>query len=495
MYRQIQPFCGYRVRTSVTGSRHLADADVTSKCLAFCFGRRMRTCEGLPSCWTKCSLVSFPLCPAALETFHALTHPPINISPHESKLAFKETCVFTILVGSLWGGCEEVIFHVQGRGGYFHTPLAEALWRGALMAAYVPTLMPNTAAGSGFPFRWKSWVQSRAMVTTAQRTPRKQCLQVCTKNRWRDPEGSQRQHRKTGTNTRTVWRLCWCNFLPLVSRCMGARWVPHSGGRSATPLKGRGKLFKVFRWLLEPCWKVRSICARTRYAKRCEKLVNNGCSALYSGVLTQSHAALFQVRGSISDTVIVSKTLWQAEFSAICSMSNCWLKILKPFCKTQLAGFLPPVFPSHISKRRTHVYLTAGNPSHASVAIAAKHESTTAWAQSGKGRTYLPLQHDPPIIGATHTKKYTGHTAVQDLVPSKCFHSMVLISTTNTFASPAWQNRDCEHLIALIPQPYTRNSETGGNHRDTYGTNNCWLLDRKQMPILQPLCTRRTLGK
>lgn len=245
-------------------------------------------------------------------------------------------------------------------------------------------------ASSGFPFRWKSWVQSRAMVTTAQRTPRKQCLQVCTKNRWRDPEGSQRQHRKTGTNTRTVWRLCWCNFLPLVSRCMGARWVPHSGGRSATPLKGRGKLFKVFRWLLEPCWKVRSICARTRYAKRCEKLVNDGCSALYSGVLTQSHAALFQVRGSISDTVIVSKILWQAEFSAICSMSNCWLKILKPFCKTQLAGFLPPVFPSHISKRRTHVYLTAVNPSHASVAIAAKHESTTAWTQSGREGPHIP---------------------------------------------------------------------------------------------------------
>ena len=41
---------------------------------------------------------------------------------------------------------------------------------------------------------------------------------------------------------------------------------------------------------------------------------------------------------------------------------------------------------------------------------------------------------------------------MQDLVPSKCFHSMVLISTT----------RDCEHLIAQILQPYTRNGN-GGN--------------------------------
>ena len=130
---------------------------------------------------------------------------------------------------------------------------------------------------------------------------------------------------------------------------------------------------------------------------------------VYSGVLTQSHTALFQVRVSISDTVIKSKI---SVTSRICSnlfysMSNCWLKILKPFCKTQLAGFLPPVFPSHISTRRTHVYLTAVNTSDASVAIAAKHESTTAWAQSGREGPRIPSiatwsSHD---IGATHTQK------------------------------------------------------------------------------------------
>ena len=117
-YRRIQPFCGYRVRTSVTGSPHLADVDVTSKYLAFCSGRRMRTCKGLPSCWTKCSLVSFPLCPAALQTFHALTHSPTHLGStsvlmkanwQPGKLASSQ-----FSMGSLRGGCEEVIFHVQG---------------------------------------------------------------------------------------------------------------------------------------------------------------------------------------------------------------------------------------------------------------------------------------------------------------------------------------------------------------------------------------------
>ena len=112
------PFAVIASALRVTGWRHLAEADVTSKCLASCFGRRVRTCEGLPSCWTKCSLVSFPLCPAALPTFHALTHPPTHLGStsvlmkanwQPGKLASSQ-----FSVGSLCGGCEEVIFHVRG---------------------------------------------------------------------------------------------------------------------------------------------------------------------------------------------------------------------------------------------------------------------------------------------------------------------------------------------------------------------------------------------
>ena len=90
---------------------------MTSKCLVFCVGRRMRACGGLRFRWPKCSCFLFP---CALQAFHSLTHSPThslgtNIIPLESKPATPGKLASSrFSVGSLWGGSEEVFFHVQG---------------------------------------------------------------------------------------------------------------------------------------------------------------------------------------------------------------------------------------------------------------------------------------------------------------------------------------------------------------------------------------------